>query len=112
MAAASPPAPCRAWGRRSPSPSRSWPVPPTTAATSRSTPDEAGGQLQHALAGIDASSQERGQSLAMEGGVTEAQLIQLAALEEEVQIVLPREADAAVHLQARRHHPPAGVGAP
>ena len=35
-----------------------------------------------------------------------------AALHEEVQVVLPREADAAVHLQRRRHHALRRVGAP
>ena len=35
----------------------------------------------------------------MERGVAERELIELGALEEEVQIVVPGEADAAVHLE-------------
>ena len=48
----------------------------------------------------------------MEGGVAERELVELRALHEEVQVVLPREADAAVHLQRRAHHALRRVGAP
>src|SRR5438270_10557242 len=44
--------------------------------------------------------------------VAERQLVEVAALEEEVEVVLPGEADAAVQLQARRHDPAGGVGTP
>ena len=47
----------------------------------------------------------RARRCAVEGGVAEAELVELGPLQEEVQVVLPREADAAVHLERRRHHP-------
>ena len=47
-----------------------------------------------------------------DGGVAEAHLVELGPLQEEVQVVLPREPDAAVHLERRRHHPLRRVGAP
>ena len=68
--------------------------------------------LDHALAGLDASAAaaRRGGR----GGTTRrrAQLVELRALQEEVEVVLPREADAAVHLERRRHHPLRRVGRP
>src|SRR6185295_1621361 len=51
-----------------------------------------------------------GHPLAMMGGVAERELRALRALEVEVQVVLPGEADAAVELDTRRGHAPEGVG--
>src|SRR6185503_15956440 len=48
--------------------------------------------------------------LTMVGGIAERELRALRALEVEVQIVLPGEADAAVELDARRRDAPVGVG--
>src|SRR5947199_9588791 len=56
-----------------------------------------------ALARLDARAEQIGEPLPVKGGVPEADLVQLGALEEEVQVVLPREADPAVHPQGGRH---------
>src|SRR3954449_5133002 len=47
--------------------------------------------------------------LAVGAAVAVGMGVRLAALEEEVQVVLPREADAAVDLERRPGHAPAGV---
>ena len=52
------------------------------------------------------------ESLPVVRRVAERQLVELGPLQEQVEVVLPREADAAVHLQRRRHHPLRRVGAP
>src|SRR5207249_2900169 len=66
----------------------------------------------YAASPAEARTEEGGQALTMEGGVAEGDLVELGALQVQVQVVLPREADAAVDLEARRHDPAGGVRAP
>ena len=53
-----------------------------------------------------------GQGVAVVGGVAVGELGVLGPLDVEVQVVLPGEADPAVDLEARGHHPLGGVRAP
>src|SRR5579872_4135902 len=67
---------------------------------------------ENGQARLGAWADHRHQALAVIGGITQAHLVELRSLEEEMEVVLPGEADATVHLQAGRHHPPGGVAAP
>src|SRR5947207_2991560 len=69
---------------------------PRAPAYRRSAP---GSSSYHALPGLDARAQERRQPRPVGRGVAERELVELGALHEEVQVVLPREADSAVHLE-------------
>ena len=59
-----------------------------------------------ALARLEPGPQDAGDAITVEGGVAVADLVELGPLQEEVHVVLPGEADAAVHLQAGGHHAP------
>src|SRR6516164_5820906 len=57
------------------------------------------------FSGLDPGPQERGETCPVRDRVTERQLVELRALQEEVQVMLPGEADATMDLQRRCHHP-------
>ena len=56
--------------------------------------------LDDAFAGFDARAEESREAVAVVGSVAERELVELRPLEIQVQVVLPREADAAVNLEA------------
>src|SRR5438309_419512 len=68
--------------------------------------------LEDAGTGVDAGLEQPGDALAVKGRVTEEQRVEMGTLQIEVQVVLPGEPDAAVHLQRRVHDAHAGVARP
>src|SRR5205807_7699583 len=65
--------------------------------------------LAHRGGPLQAFPEQPRNPLAMVRTVTKGVLVQLGALHEEVEVVLPGEAHPAVDLEAGRHHPAAGV---
>ena len=53
------------------------------------------------LAGFDLGAEEAGEAGAVVGGGAEADRVEVGPLQVEVDVVLPGEADAAVHLERR-----------
>ena len=100
--------------RSRPSPSCSTAPPARWARRRHSRAPDAGPRvlLGQGPAGVEARPQDPGDAVPVEGGVTEADLIELGPLQVQVHVVLPGEADAAVDLQPGRHHPARGVGSP
>src|SRR4051812_5070606 len=87
-------------------------------ATPRSCCSRSGSRNAHAplledgLPCFNARTQQLGEARAVDDRVAERQLVELRALEEQVYVVLPREADAAVHLQRGAGDSLRRVGAP
>ncbi len=77
----------------------------------RGGPDAVRGRPARGLGGgAGASHAELRDPVAVLARGAEEVAVRLRALQEEVEVVLPGEADAAVHLERRRAHAPAGVG--